>query len=69
MAGGATREPGMTREDLLNNNGEIIKDWACAVAKCCPEAVICIITNPVNSMVPICAELFKAVYIQSIRNL
>ena len=38
----------------------IVADLAKAVAKYCPTAMVLVITNPVNSTVPICAEIFKA---------
>lgn len=49
----------MTRDDLFNTNASIIRDLCDAAAKVCPKALIAIITNPVNSTVPIAAEVFK----------
>nr|AFJ73511.1 malate dehydrogenase [Neocallimastix frontalis] len=56
---GIPRKPGMTRDDLFNINAGIVKGLAEAIAKNCPKAFTCIISNPVNSTVPICAEVFK----------
>jgi len=56
---GIPRKPGMTRDDLFNINAGIVKGLAEAIAKNCPKAFVCIISNPVNSTVPICAEVFK----------
>lgn len=56
---GVPRKPGMTRDDLFNTNASIVKTLTEACAKFCPEAVICIISNPVNSTVPIATEVFK----------
>lgn len=50
----------MTRDDLFNTNASIVRDLAKAVAESAPEANLLIIANPVNSTVPICAEVFKA---------
>ncbi|KAL1841079.1 hypothetical protein VTJ49DRAFT_7410 [Mycothermus thermophilus] len=50
----------MTRDDLFNTNASIVRDLAKACAENCPEANLLIISNPVNSTVPICAEVFKA---------
>ena len=50
----------MTRDDLFNTNASIVRDLAKAVAESAPEAKVLIISNPVNSTVPICAEVFKA---------
>lgn len=57
---GVPRKPGMTRDDLFNTNASIVRDLAKACAESCPEANLLIISNPVNSTVPICAEVFKA---------
>ncbi|KAI1646628.1 malate dehydrogenase-like protein [Daldinia loculata] len=57
---GVPRKPGMTRDDLFNTNASIVRDLAKAAAESCPEANLLIISNPVNSTVPICAEVFKA---------
>lgn len=56
---GVPRKPGMTRDDLFNVNATIVADLTTAVAHTCPEAVICIISNPVNSTVPIACEIMK----------
>jgi len=56
---GVPRKPGMTRDDLFNTNASIVRDLAAAVAEHCPRAMICIISNPVNSTVPIFAEVMK----------
>ncbi|KAF4125500.1 malate dehydrogenase [Geosmithia morbida] len=57
---GVPRKPGMTRDDLFNTNASIVRDLAKAVAESAPEAKLLVISNPVNSTVPICAEVFKA---------
>lgn len=57
---GVPRKPGMTRDDLFNTNASIVRDLAKACAENCPEANLLIISNPVNSTVPICAEVFKS---------
>jgi len=50
----------MTRDDLFNINAGIVKNLVTAAAKHCPEAIIEIISNPVNSTVPIASEVLKA---------
>ncbi|PNG99567.1 Malate dehydrogenase, chloroplastic, partial [Tetrabaena socialis] len=57
---GVPRKPGMTRDDLFNTNAGIVKALVEAVGKNCPGAVLEIITNPVNSTVPIAAEVLKS---------
>jgi len=57
---GVPRKPGMTRDDLFNINAGIVKTLIESVAKHSPKAVVNIISNPVNSTVPIAAEILKA---------
>jgi len=56
---GVPRKPGMTRDDLFNTNASIVATIAQACAKVCPDAKLCIISNPVNSTVPIASEIYK----------
>lgn len=56
---GVPRKPGMTRDDLFKVNAGIVRDIIVAIAKTCPKAFIGLITNPVNSTVPVAAEILK----------
>mmetsp|Transcript_50297 Transcript_50297/g.116770 ORF Transcript_50297/g.116770 Transcript_50297/m.116770 type:complete len:417 (-) Transcript_50297:635-1885(-) len=56
---GMPRKPGMTRDDLFKVNADIAKGLVEACAKFCPEAILGMIVNPVNSVVPAMAELYK----------
>ncbi|CAN6459430.1 unnamed protein product [Victoria cruziana] len=56
---GVPRKPGMTRDDLFNINAGIVRTLIDGVSKYCPYAVINLISNPVNSTVPIAAEVLK----------
>jgi len=56
---GLPRKPGMTRDDLFKTNAGIAKGIVEACAKYCPQAVLGMIVNPVNSIVPAMAELYK----------
>jgi malate dehydrogenase len=49
----------MTRDDLFNTNAGIVKSLATACASACPKAKFLIISNPVNSTVPIFAQVLK----------
>ncbi|KAJ1782201.1 hypothetical protein LPJ59_006871, partial [Coemansia sp. RSA 2399] len=57
---GVPRKPGMTRDDLFKINAGIVKGLVEAVADNSPKAIIGVISNPVNSTVPIAAEVLKA---------
>ncbi|KAI8349772.1 malate dehydrogenase, NAD-dependent [Mortierella sp. GBAus27b] len=56
---GVPRKPGMTRDDLFKINAGIVAGLAEGVAKNCPEAYVLVISNPVNSTVPIVSEVLK----------
>ncbi len=59
ITAGVPRKPNMTRDDLFKINAKIVKILAEGCAKYCPKAVILVVTNPVNSTVPIVSEVFK----------
>lgn len=52
-------KPGMTRDDLFKINAGIVRDLVKGTAEHCPKAYLLIISNPVNSTVPIAAEVLK----------
>ena len=56
---GVPRKPGMTRDDLFNTNASIVRSLVEACAVNCPKAILAIISNPVNSTVPIASEVLK----------
>ncbi|OCH90842.1 NAD-malate dehydrogenase [Obba rivulosa] len=56
---GVPRKPGMTRDDLFKINAGIVRDLATGIATVAPKAFVLVISNPVNSTVPIVAEVFK----------
>ncbi|KAH6904470.1 L-malate dehydrogenase [Coprinopsis sp. MPI-PUGE-AT-0042] len=61
---GVPRKPGVSLDrfgvdDLFKINAGIVRDLATAIAKTAPKAFVLVISNPVNSTVPIVAEVFK----------
>jgi malate dehydrogenase len=56
---GLPRKPGMTRADLLGINAGIAKGVFEACGKYCPNAILALIVNTVNSVVPAMCELYK----------
>ncbi|MDH3630202.1 MAG: malate dehydrogenase [Gammaproteobacteria bacterium] len=66
---GVPRKPGMTRDDLFNVNAGIVKKLIGTGAKVCPNACFAIVTNPVNSTVPIAAEVLNAAGVYDKRKL
>lgn len=49
----------MSRSNLFQVNAKIVADLTVAIAKSCPNAFICIITSPINSIVPIVGEILN----------
>lgn len=50
ITAGLARKPGMTRDDLLEKNAEIVKSIAAQAAKYSPEACLILVTNPLDAM-------------------
>jgi malate dehydrogenase len=51
VTAGLARKPGMSRDELLVINTEIVKDVAQNVAKFSPNAVMIVVSNPLDAMV------------------
>ena len=51
ITAGLARRPGMSREDLLDKNVEIVKGITKQIARFSPEAVLIVVTNPIDAMV------------------
>jgi len=50
---------GMSSDDIFAANASIVANLAGAVAENCPNALVAVISNPINSMVPVVAEVMK----------
>jgi malate dehydrogenase len=57
ITAGIARKPGMSRDDLLYTNNDIIKGVTEQVAKRSPNAILILVTNPLDAM---CWTAFKA---------
>ncbi len=51
VAAGFPRKPGMTRDDLLFKNAEVIQGVTQEVARRSPKAILIMVTNPLDAMV------------------
>jgi len=51
VTAGVARKPGMSRDDLINTNTGIVKSVAQNVAKFSPNAVMIVVSNPLDAMV------------------
>ena len=50
ITAGIPRKPGMSRDDLLSTNAKIVKECAANAAKQSPDAVLIIVSNPLDAM-------------------
>jgi malate dehydrogenase len=50
ITSGLPRQPGMSRDDLLAKNKEIVASVAAQVAERSPDAVVIVVTNPLDAM-------------------
>ena len=51
ITAGVPRKPGMSRDDLLATNAEVMRTVADGVKKYCPDAFVIVVTNPLDAMV------------------
>lgn len=50
LTAGLPRKPGMTREDLITRNAAIVRDCSSKVKEYAPDAILIVVTNPLDSM-------------------
>ncbi len=50
VTAGVPRKPGMTREDLVGINTRVVRSVATKIAETSPNAVIILVTNPLDTM-------------------
>ena len=51
VTAGVPRKPGMSRDDLLEINSNVVKSVAAGIKRHCPKAFVICITNPLDAMV------------------
>jgi len=61
IAGGVAQKPGETRLQLLQRNADVFRQIVPAVVRSAPDAVLLIVTNPVDIMTHVAAQ-FAAEY-------
>jgi malate dehydrogenase len=50
ITAGIARKPGMSRDDLVNTNAKVMRAVTEQIVKYSPEAIIIVLTNPVDAM-------------------
>jgi len=60
VTAGIARKPGMSREDLLRTNVDIVKSVAQEIKKCSPKAMVIVVSNPLDTMCYVMREVLGA---------
>ncbi|MCB4759524.1 MAG: malate dehydrogenase [Sulfurovum sp.] len=50
ITAGAPRTPGMSRDDLLLKNADIVKNYALMIKEYAPNAIVIVVSNPLDAM-------------------
>lgn len=56
ITAGVARKPGMSREDLLATNAEIVRGVTHEIVRVAPDAIIVMVTNPLDTMAYVAKE-------------
>jgi len=59
ITSGVPRKPGMSREQLLETNAKIVRDVVKQVAKVSPNAILVVVTNPLDAMTYVAHKISK----------
>ena len=65
ITSGIPRKPGMTREELIGVNAGIVKSVAQNILKYSPNAIIVVISNPMDTMTYLSLKLWACLRIES----
>jgi malate dehydrogenase len=50
VTAGIARKPGMSRDDLVRTNADIVKQVSLAIRQHCPDAIVVVVSNPLDVM-------------------
>jgi malate dehydrogenase len=56
ITAGIARKPGMSREDLLNTNADIVRSVSEQVRDTSPDAIVIMVSNPLDTMAYVCMK-------------
>lgn len=59
ITAGIARKPGMSRDDLLQTNGNIVSEVARNLKAVCPNAIVIMVANPLDVTTHIAYEIFE----------
>jgi malate dehydrogenase len=57
ITAGVPRKPGMSRDDLLSTNARIMSSVAEQIKQTSPEAIVIVVSNPLDAMVQRCLQV------------
>lgn len=60
FACGAGQKPGETRLDLIGKNGRIVREWVPKIFKSNPNAILLMVTNPVDVLTHLAVSLYPS---------
>ena len=60
VTAGIARKPGMSREDLLRTNVDIVKSVGQEIKRCSPKAMVIVVSNPLDTMCYVMKETLGA---------
>src|SRR5260370_212009 len=50
VTAGIARKPGMSRDDLVRSNADIVKQVSQQIKQTCPKAIVLVVSNPLDVM-------------------
>ncbi len=50
VTAGIARKPGMSRDDLVRTNADIVKQVSQEIKRTCPKAIVVVVSNPLDGM-------------------
>jgi len=59
ITAGSARKPGMSRDDLIETNSKVIKEACENIVKYSPNAILIVVTNPLDVMVSVAYKTSK----------
>jgi len=57
VTAGLARKPGLSRDDLITTNSKIMRSVATAIRQYSPNALVIVISNPLDAMVTLCHKV------------
>ena len=59
VTAGIARKPGMSRDDLVRTNADIVKQVSQQIKQTCPDAIVVVVSNPLDVMCWVAKEVTR----------